>query len=311
MWCLLLVAACGFQPVDSKEQVDFLRLAFKANKDAFTFGTFHFEYTRGQCATLSQAESEFFSKSIHEDGLYVFDGRNERYDLLADAAALATMTTRLTANKASSSARVFRMLTDGEVTLLDRFWLGESDKFSSRSPEIYPGSTTFCSNALFKFPLSLGNCGNISGDLYSDLTSVKDGKGTITEVVFDSRLDGLPVCKLSYTFKTGRCTYWIDVKRGCLPIRIQTHDDQSGLDVFYRFGELEQVAGAGWIPRRRLYIVGSGQIVDRIVVSKIDTTSRPDRSMFQLEFPEAVALNNQAKQLLYSKRKSLELARLA
>jgi hypothetical protein len=42
-------------------------------------------------------------------------------------------------------------------------------------------------------------------------------------------------------------------------------------------------------------------------VTKIDTMNRPGRSMFQLDFPEPLPLHDQAKHLLYSKRKTWSL----
>jgi hypothetical protein len=307
MILLCLVAAVSVQPAGSADQAEFLRLSFKANKDAFAFGTFHFEYTRGVCASLSDAEAGVFSKSIREDGLYVVDGKNERYDLLADATALAAVTTHVAKNKTSSFARVFRMLTNGQVTLLDRLWLDDSSKFSHRSPEIYPGTSIFCGSAYFQFPLSLGNCDKFTTDLFDDLSACKDGKCTITELDFDAQLDGLPVCKLSYTFRTGKCTHWIDRNRGCLSVRVVIHDNASGSDSIYRFGEFEHVKGAGWLPRRRLHIWAKGQLADRIVVTGIDTTRRPDRSMFQLDFAEPVPLPDGTKGVIHSKRKNWSL----
>jgi hypothetical protein len=307
MLLLSLLAAIAFQPAGSAEQVDFLRMSFKANKDAFAFGTFRFEYTRGRCANPADAESEVFSKSIKEDGLYVFDGKNERYDLLADPAALAAVTMRIDKSKSSSFAMVFRSLTNGEVTLRDQRWLDDSNEFSQFSPEIYPGKRLFCDSAYFQFPLSLGNCDQFNPDLFDELSLVKDGKCTITELDFDSRLDGLPVCKLSYAYKIGKCTHWIDRNRGCLSIRVLIHDDQSGSDSIYRFSDFEQVAGAGWLARRRLHTWANGNLADRIVVTEIDTMNRPSRSLFQLDFPKPVPLPDRVKRVIYPARKTWSL----
>ncbi len=310
MFFALMLATIVIQPAGSTEQLDFLRLSFRANKDAFAFGTFRFQYTRGRCATLADAEAGVFSKSIIEDGLYVVDGKNERYDLLADPTALAAVTTLIAKDRVSSTAVVFRALTDGEVTLLDRLWLGESGGFSSRSPEIYPGTRIFCSDAYFHFPLSLGNCDKTTGDLFAELTLVKEGKCTLTELDFDSLLDDLPVCKLSFTYPAGKYMYWIDRSRGCLPVRIQIHHDKTGSDSIYRFSDFEHIANAGWLARRRLHVWASGQLADRIVVTEVDTTNRPSRSMFQLDFPEAVPLHDQARQLAHPKRKVWSLLNL-
>jgi hypothetical protein len=307
MFLLFLLATIAFQPTDSSEQIDFLRISFKANKDSFAFGTFHFQYTRGRCASLSDAESGVFSSSISEDGLYVFDGKNERYDLLADPEALAAVTKRLSKKKSASMATAFRALTDGEVTLLDRMFLDDEDKYSYRSPEIYPGTEMFCTDAYFNFPLSLGNCDKVIGDLFDNLSRIKDGVYTLSELDLDSKLDGLPACKLLCTFKGGSITYWIDRSRGCLPIRVELRGDEPGFDASYRYSDFEHVASAGWLPRRRQRIWASGKLAELVVITKLDVTNRPQRSLFTLDFPKPVPLNNQAKQLVYAKQKTWSL----
>ena len=135
MFFALLAAMIGFQSDDPAQQIEFIRLSYKANKDAFAFGTFHFEYTRGSCATLSAAESGVFSKAIKEDGLYVFDGKNARYDLVAAPAEIAAVTTRIDDRQTASLAISFRMLTDGEVTLVDFQSLDKSNTVLRHKPE--------------------------------------------------------------------------------------------------------------------------------------------------------------------------------
>ena len=62
MVLLLLASVVGYQAVGSMEHIEYLRLSFKANKDAFVFGTFRFEYTRGSSASLSDAMAGVFSE---------------------------------------------------------------------------------------------------------------------------------------------------------------------------------------------------------------------------------------------------------
>ena len=94
------------------------------------------------------------------------------------------------------------------------------------------------------------------------------------------------------------------------PCAIVEHYNPNNLDITYIFSDLEHVANAGWLPRRRLHIIGQGAIVDRYVVTEIDTLKRPERSIFQLDFPEPITCFDQAKKLVYPRRKTWSLLNL-
>jgi hypothetical protein len=309
MFLLLLAATIGFQQGDPTEQIEFLRLSYKANKDAFAFGTFHFEYIRGSSASLSDAESGIFRRSIKEDGFYAFDAKNARYDLIAHPKDYAAFTTRIDERRTSSTALTLRMLTDGEVTLVELLRPNESATAFVHSPRIHQGKL-FYGDAYFHFPLWIGDSDAREYDLFSDLNAVKDGRFSLVELDFGARLDGFTVCKLSFTWKDGKRTYWIDSSRGSVPLRILSHYNSANRDVIFIFADLEQVQGAGWLPRRRIHIIGPGAIVDRIVVTEIDTRHKPPPSTFQLDFPEPIGLVDGARKLVYPKRKSWSLLNL-
>ena len=90
-------------------------------------------------------------------------------------------------------------LTDGKVTLLDYLSLDESNKDFLHRPDIHPGTKLFYQEAFFQFPLWIGDSSTHHGNLFDDLTALKEGRATLAELDFDSQLDGLKVCKLSYT----------------------------------------------------------------------------------------------------------------
>ncbi len=309
MLLMLISALMGFQSVDHTREIEFLRLSYKANKDAFAFGTFRFEYTRGSCASLSEAEAGVFSRSIKEEGFYAFDGRNARFELIARPGDLASMTTRINERTSSAIAMSLRMLTDGEVTLLDRLQPDASGIAFDHDALIHKGRL-FYQDGFFQFPLWIGDKNARGYDLYTDLTRLKDRKVTLDELDFDALLGGQKVCKVSLAWKSGKRTYWIDSKRGSVPLRIVDHYAPTHLDVTFIFSDLEQVQGAGWLPRKVIHIVGPGRIVDHTVVTKIDTRDKPPASLFQLDFPKAVGMVDRAKQLVYPKSKSWSLMNL-
>jgi hypothetical protein len=310
MYLLLFAASIGLQPGDSMQRVDFLRLSYKANKEAFAFGTFHFEFTRGSSASPSDAEAGVFSKAIREDGLYIFDGKNGRYELIAEPKELAAMTTRVNERKTVSLARTFRALTDGKATLVDFLVLNESSTSFYHRPEIYADPSMFHEESFFKFPLWLGDDDGHPMDLFRDLTAIRDGRATLIDLDTESSLEGIKVCKLSFAFAEGKCTYWIDMSRGFIPLRILAQYKRNDAQILQTFGDLEHIPDAGWLPRRRMQIMNNGAVVDRIVVTQIDVKNRPQSSDFRLDFPEPVSIRDRARNLDYAGQKSWSLLKL-
>jgi hypothetical protein len=312
MLLLILAGILSCQPDDQREHLDFLRLSYRANKESFLYGSFRFEYTRGLSASLADAESEVFSKAFKEDGFFVFDGANALYQLTADPKVLTAATTRIDGRPSSSLIGAFRMVTDGKATLYDSIQLNWANATLLHSPKIVPGRTEFGRDGIFEFPLYVGDNSLRDYDLFSDLKVVEDGKASLDDLDLDSRLNDRKVCKLTFTYEYGTRTYFIDVNRGSVPLRIVDHFNPSNVDVTFIFSDLAHLPNAGWLPLRRLHIIRQGRsvLLDRIVVKEIDTEKKPPRSAFELEFPEPISVHDAARKLLYPKRKTWSLLRL-
>lgn len=306
LWLLAATLAC--QAHDWVEQLECARLSYRANKEAFAFGTFRFQYTIGFAASASDAQSGVFVRSIKEDGFYVFDGKNARYELTADPKAVASVTTGIGARTSTSLARTFRMLTDGKVTFVDRLHLDSAGRDLLHQPHIF--ATTSYYHQHFEFPLYLGDQSDRPYDLFCDLTGVKEGRASLGELDLDSRLGDLKVCKLAFAWEDGRRTYWIDLNRGSVPLRILEHYNPTNVDINFFFSDLVQVPGAGWFPRRMVHIIGNGATVHRFDVTEIDARNRPTFAAFELDFPEPVGLYDEARKLAYSRRKTWSLLNL-
>jgi len=309
MLLMILAGLIGYGADDSAKQIEFLRSSYKANKDAFAYGSFRFEFTRGSSKSSADAESEVFAWAFREDGFFVFDGENARYELLADPKVLAAATKRIDERHSTSFITAFRSLTDGTFTLLDNLQPVERNTALRHGAIIHPGTYLFYRSGSFSFPLYLGDKGKggADHDLFRDLTALKDGKVSLAELDMDSRLGDRKVCRFSFTRKDGTCTYWIDLDRGSVPLRIHDHYNPNNQDTTYIFSDLEHVANAGWLPRRRLHFFAQGQIVDRVIVTEIDTWNKPQPSVFQLDYPEPIILFDDARKLVYPRRKSWSL----
>ncbi len=305
----VLAAVVGYQDDSQVQQIDYVRMAYKANKEAFKFGTFEFEYTVGVSASASDARAGVFRRSIKEAGLYIFDGKNGRYELTADPKDIAAVTEWKDRRPVSSLGKRFRMLTDGSVTFVDSIHMVDrADKTVKHQPIIVQGTERFFKS--FDFPLFIGDNGDRPYDLFSNLTAIKDGRATLVDLVPNLDLDGNPVCKVTFAYEEGKCTYWVDLSRGAVPLRIQNHFNQNNTDTLFFFSDLVQVPGAGWLPCRMLHIIDEGVTVYQLHVTKFDARNRPPLSAFQLEFPEPIGVVDGARKLAYSRRKTWSLLNL-
>jgi hypothetical protein len=312
----LLAGTLGQQPDGSTQQLDFLRLSSKANKDSFGYGTFRFQYTRGFSTNLADAEKEVFARAFEEAGYYAFEGENGRYETVAEPTVLAAATTRTGELRSSSLIRSFRSLTDGKSTLVDTHFPDETGTRLNHGLIMSAGTGPFYGSGSFDFPLYLGDNGKGGDDydLFKYLTAAKDGKAPGFELDMDSQLDAMKVARFVYPRKDGKgkYTYWVDIERGSVPLRILIHSNPTNTDTIHIFSDLEQVSNAGWLPRKRLRIIHNGQkaIVDRLVITDIDTQHKPKPSTFQLEFPEPIEVLDSPKKLAYPASKTWSLLKL-
>lgn len=308
---LLVIVACALgQPVDDpKGLIDHIRFTYKQNKDTFRFGHFRFEYVVGQSESTADAEAGIFKRSIKEEGLYIFDEHNARYELTADPAEAAAVTSRDPEKRTVATiAETCRLLTDGKVTLVDILSLNRAKTDFLHNPMILADTKFY--ESCFKFPLSIGCPTAIHKDLFRYLSATEDGTASIGEIDLDAELNGLTVCKVSIAFKRGECTYWVDLNRGAVPLRILTHYRSGNVEMVFAYEDLVLVRGAGWIPQRMLHVIGNGATVRRVRITEIDVAHRPPPSVFALDFPKPIGLVDRAKKLAYSKRKTWSLLKL-
>ena len=308
MLILILAAIIGQPADDPMQQIEYLRLSYKNNKDKFSFGEFRFDYTIGVAGSRSDAEAGVFTSSVQEEGFYIFDGENARYELVAEPKAIAAVTKWLDDRRNTSMAMVFRMLTDGKVTFLDQVHTNRKGTVLIHQPEIFQGTGVY--RERFDFPLFLGSDSERPYDLFSNLAWIKEGSASLAELDLDSHLDGHKVCKVSFNYKEGRCTYWLDLNRGSVPLRILDHYNPADLDVTFDFGEVVQIPNAGWLPRRMVHIVGNGDTVQRLLVKEVDAQHKPAGTAFALDFPKPVRVTDGARKLVYPSSKTWSLLHL-
>jgi hypothetical protein len=164
-------------------------------------------------------------------------------------------------------------------------------------------------NRRFDFPLYIGNKAGHVFDLFSALTQVKEGEASLDRFEANSLLGERKVSRLTIDYGNAKVTYWVDLERGGIPLRVLQEPAQDGTKSLIIHDKLEFVASAGWIPRRRLEVIGE-RIFEELAVTDIDVKRKPEASVFRLDFPQPIGLVDQARRLSYSPRNSWSLLNL-
>ena len=200
------------------------------------------------------------------------------------------------------------MLCDGEATLVDRPFVNDSGSALASSAMIRAGAEHFL-NA-FDFPLWVGQDG-LSGpyDLQRESRRLAEGKCAVKEIDFHSRLDSLDVCKVVLDFGSGQRTYWVDINRGAIPLRIEDSRGPKKTHISVQ-DDLRFIPNAGWLPFTQRLVMQDGKIVREIHITEAEVHLKPDVSEFQLDFPSAVKMYDDARKRKYLPRKTWSLLQL-
>ena len=308
---LLLATSSSQAPLEtegqSQKEFNSLSLSYQANKEMFRFGRFRFELTTASADSNESALAGRFARAYTAQGLYIFDGKNSRYELNYALEDVAKTTHKISENQSRQSLIPIRMLCDGEATLVDRQSANDLGSAFVSKAMIRPGTLPFSSS--FNFPLELGQDSIDTSDLKGVLKPLIEGKCSVKEIDFHSRFGDSEVCKIVLDFGTGERTYWVDVNRGAIPLRIE--DSQKSKVTHITIHEnLQFVAAQGWLPLTERYVMQNGKIARQICITEVDVRKKPDLSAFRLDFPAPIKMYDDARKLRYSPQKAWSLLHL-
>ncbi len=285
-----------------------IRTAYESNRTSLTHGRVRFRYAIGHARDLENAKSSRWSKRTEADGLYLFEWPRARFELVFAPHDMAGNRIRTGPDQFTSLSFTTRLLTDGQLTIVDRPALGRDETSLVSRPQIVPGVRAFY-DELF-FPLDLGDPEADRFDLGRDLMEAeRPGSGRkLARVDADASLEGVPTVLLEFEMTAGRRSYWVDLERGALPLQI-LDEVTDGLSHRFIHGDIRHVAGSAWLPFRELLYISDG-MVKELVIQDAEFAERPSTKGFQLEFASAVPLMDTARMARYSPRKAWDLRTL-
>lgn len=282
--------------------------AYEENRARFNFGSVEFEYWDGYARNLEAATRGDLNDAHRAEGSFAFDGPNALYSRRFSDEAMAATTVESGGGWRSSRLDSLRVLTNGMVTFTERVDFAGAGRGNAQGHVISPGVDDFFQFA--SVPLDLGRPQDRRQDLAAVIRMVLDGKAGFGVEAIEEGVDveGVSTIRIALKLPNGMRTYWVDLERGSIPIRVQ-EDVAGGNQIDLHHGDIRYVEGRGWLPFAMTTFLKGGR-VKRLVVERAAFASPPARETFRIELDRPTAVANVAEGRGYTARTVYDLNNL-
>lgn len=327
MYALLLVSlsmalvgddVAVFKAGTDQEVLQAIAKRYVANRECVERCKATFVRMEGRAPNVEAARRGELEDLVKAKGVYVFDGSRKRFECLFDDDAIKSHTSpdfkpSPTGGERSAVCEFMStlLLADGSSTLVyHRSYNPFSNEFD-RVADIHEAEKVPASGYIW-FPLGLG--------LYHSTPS--EGAGETLERAWDllppkavelkqdAPYGDRMVHVVTLGYEGGDATYWVDYKRGCIPLR-ELH--RSAKEDDYQETYREQVSLIGgklWFPSRMVHYISLTRRVRIIEVESIQINTPVSEADLTIRFPEPVGITDLAHRRGYSKATSFSLSKL-
>ena len=282
--------------------LDFIRAiadAADANKAKFAFGRAEFRSQDGYATTSGDARAGRLDKLAEAPSTYLFDKDHNFYQKIFPLATLAANTVWVDENRSGSRLSSFQFTTNGRAILYEHISSSRDGKSEIYGHHLDTNASHFFSSAVF--PLSLGFPKDQSADMGATLRAGLEGKFQVRleELERDASWEGLKLVRICLTYPHHRIEYWIDLKRGAIPVYERSVVANNFINQYFH-DKIEFIPGHGWLPLLKTYY-GNGNRTHRIVLDHLDFETPLAPADFHLVTSEPVWLIDPVTNLPFTK----------
>ncbi len=297
-----------------KEVLQAIANGYVANRECVERCKATFVVMEGRAPNLEAAKRGEIEDPVQAEGAYLYDGSRKKYERLFDRDAIKSHTIPDPGGKliAPCEFMSIQLLTDGRSTLR---YVPSYNPFSNqfdKSAFIEEAQVSLFSESM-SFPLDLGvkepYANGIAEQIERASNYVRGLKPLKLER--DVQFEGRMVDVVNFEFEGGGATYWIDYRRGCIPLRILSRTDKDGVYNDEWYEHISLVDGRLWFPSRSVSYCYPTRRVKILEVNKIQIDSVITDADFELTFPEPVSILDAIHNRSYKNAASFSLAKLA
>jgi hypothetical protein len=307
---VLALSMIGASREPGRVDVEAIRAAATANREAFRQGVFRFRRIEGTNSSWDEARRGEAERVIVWDGLLAIRDGLTRHDLLPTEATLE-LVRKVAADRESkpkffgpvSSLMAFRMVSDGKKTMQDNL-VEQPDGSFRHQVDIQTGDYWF--QGMLRFPLGLGAPGPNRFELTLEIAMVDEGKSQVVSVGKTEIYEGESVVRLTLSSGKRVVDFWIDMKRGAVPRKYRSAFEGREINVWN--DDLQFHEGGGWLPHRFTSTYTDGGFM-HLAIDAVDL-SRPSDAAFTLEFDKPTRSNDSVRRVSLPPMEKLSLLKL-
>lgn len=264
--------------------VNLAAAAYEANVEGFEFGKVEFLVDYEGPLKPEDLRNTIDLRRGVGIGLFVFDSDNQHYkvdfgDAMQDDTSIRK---EMIGNKLQVSTNRFpvEFVSSNDRILKVEWSLGKDDRLSHQRL-IYGNDFEKELQPFIYFPLPLGNLIANIDNLSADIKASSQRDDVSILAVESIKESNLTLIKLKFLMPNGIRTYYIDLSRGGIPLRIEGQIKTANGD-FTRttfYDDIREYPGKGWVPHRWTYSSSRG-IIRRVNLTKVDFETKPSGNDF-------------------------------
>jgi len=296
----LLYTMAVFGIIDNNDS-DLLKVienAYNSNVAMIDTGKAAFVIVEGTVGSVEQATSGKIDKPVRSQGLYIFSGKNLRYEHIYATKDLIDTMQVLDEKTTGNRFQSCQILTNGKATFENIMYIAPEDKSYNQRGLITEGLKAI--DLAYSFPLNVGFTNHRMNNLALDIERARNNPTQLNCVIDDTMLANEHLYIVTLADKNTKRTYWIDVKKSCVPTKVIDYDSKNNIQWITLYESMKQLGNGAWLPYRMIRFNNKSKRVKRMDIESFQQDVQ-DTSVFRVTFSQPITIIDSIKNIRHEK----------
>ena len=299
--------SCGQEAIAVQAMAD----GYEQNLTKFSKqGLILFDYADSTSASSEKARKGPVGNAAIADCYYAYQSLTASYKQLFSIKDMQSSSKEIAPNKYQSKINSLYAMTDGKQTLLDMVGTEMSVEKYTHGMKLRIGSNEFYSQLIFPLMFSALPSQRVDFAAMSRLAIRNEQGISLLAVEENVLVDDISSILIKLTMKNGIRSYWIDPKRGCLPVRIEDITIKGDVSTWF-FDDIVLVDNLGWLPHALTFYSERSKRVKKLIIKEYRFEKPIPAKYFQIDLDNPLFISDVANSRMYGVDKKIDINKLS